>query len=155
MTTWHPIYGTKCGKASMPIKPQTLGQVYQELVDQYGEVQLNKPVPGDTYRRMYKPLNQMDGPGFRQMPQSITVVSPARLYRSIAWKYNGGHHSDAQVMWTFDYEYEYGHEMHQSSMSVRFLTIAYIPQNLVPMDRSNMPPILDRNPSNHIQLSLF
>jgi hypothetical protein len=105
--------------------------VYKELIDLYGELQLSKPVPGDTYRKMYKPLNEMDGPAFRDMEQSITVVSPARLYRASAWWYRGLFHHHADCMWTFDYEYQFAEKTYRNNMPVQMLTLAYIPESLV------------------------
>lgn len=139
----HPIYGTKCATASRPLQVQTLGEVYQELSAQYGALQLRKPVPGDAYRKMYKPLNEMDGPAFRHLPVDITVISPARLYRSTAWKYNGDFHMDANVMWDFEYEYEFGGVKYRRWMNVHLLTLAYMPSKCEPMNR---------NVSNQLQL---
>lgn len=139
-----PIHGTKCATSSFPITPQTLGEVYRELTEQYGAVQLRKPVPGDTYRKMYKSLNEMDGPAFRNLPSDITIVSPSRLYRSSAWRYNGNFHMSAECLWEFEYEFEYAHEIYRRWMNVNILTLAYMPTTCVPMDR---------NVSN--QLSLF
>lgn len=132
----HDIFGTKCATAAIPITPQRLGDVYRELADAYGWVQVRKPVPGDTYRKMHKPLNEMDGPAFRYLPADITVISPARLYRSTAWKYNGGFHMDAQVYWEFEYEYEFGGVKYRDWMNVNLLTLAYMPSTFEPMNRN-------------------
>jgi len=131
----HTIYGTKCATSSFPLQVKTLGEVYQKLTNQYGAVQLSKPVPGETYRKMYNSLNEMDGPAFRNLPSDITVLSPARLYRSKAWRYNGNHHMDAQVDWEFEYEHQFGGESVRDWMNVRILTYAYIPTNCIPMKR--------------------
>lgn len=143
-----PIHGTKCASATWPMDVPTLGEVYRELIENYGEVQLRKPVPGDTYRKMHKPLNEMDGPAFRNLPSEITVLSPARLYRSKAWRYNGRFNMSAHTEWEFEYEYEFAGRLFNSWMNLHILTPTYMPTMCVPMIRS-------KTPKNHAQLSLF
>lgn len=125
------IFGTKLGFQDGPfdIMPMRLGEIYREVACEFGDEYINKPIPGDEYRKMYHPIDtEMDGPAFRdkiQFPETIIVVSPPRLYRSNAWKYHGQFQSDAEVHWEFQFKYPWNHEWAYGWMGVRFLSTCY------------------------------
>lgn len=124
-------YGTKCADdASYKWKPETLGSIYRELIQEYGLIQLNKPIPGEFYRKVYKPLSAIDRPAFRRLPENIMITQPARLYRSHGYKYGGRVYLEAECFWQFEYEYEYGLKRIRDWMPVRLLTTCYINQTL-------------------------
>jgi len=83
------MYGTKCADGPFTWKPETLGNLYRSVIDEYGEHALNKPVPGYSYRKMYKPITDMDMPSFRRLPEEIIITQPPRLFRSTGYKYKG------------------------------------------------------------------
>jgi len=93
--------GTKFGYGPYNWTPATLGEMYQKVIEELGECQLNKPVPGHSYRKMYKPVQHLDTGVFKRLPQEIIITQPARLFRSRSWKYKGVIYGEVDVHWQF------------------------------------------------------
>lgn len=131
-------FGTKTANDSVRNwAPETLGHLYRGVIDEVGLVQLNKPVPGDKYRKMYNPLSDIDRPSFRRMPGDIIITSPARLFRSHGYKYKGRVYLEANYYWEFEYKYVWGDggcEWRFDWMPVRLLSYCYI-YNTVTFER--------------------
>lgn len=126
MTRSQPIHGTKCVRSYFPLEVKTLGQIYESIRFNFGDWQVNKPIPGEFYTRRIHPLDsQMDGPAFRNLPLFIKVLTPARLYRSEAWRFNGIQYMDAQTEWEFGYWCEKYADHPTNWMNVAFLTTCY------------------------------
>ncbi len=120
------LYGTKCANSPHPIwYSEVLGDIYRELIKEYGFHQLLKPTPGHEYRKMYKPKSQIDQYQFRKLPELITVTSPPRLFRSSGWKYHGRVYLDCECYWTFDYKYPWDQGFKYDDMPLRLLTTCY------------------------------
>lgn len=126
-------FGTKSAdwNQSHHWKPETLGMVYRELIEKHGQVNVNRPVPGLMFTKRYNSLESTDLIVFRRLPSHIIVTHPARLFRTMSWRYNGLIHFESDCYWTFDYKYEYGGEWLFDKMPVRLLTHCYSgPDNL-------------------------
>ena len=122
------MFGTKCASAPFPWSPPTLGKIYNDVVGKHGSHALHKPVPGHKYRKMFKPLTDIDRPYFRLLPSDITILSPSRLYRSTGWKYNGRVYLDCECAWEFEYSYPWDKGTRTDWMAVGLLSYCYIPE---------------------------
>lgn len=132
--------GTKClpefAKQNLDLKPETIGDIYREIVLEHGQIQLHKPVPGESYRKVYTPLEYIDRNAFRILPANIKIVQPPRLYRSSSWKYKGNIWFDCVLNWEFQCRYEYAGEWLYKWLPVRLLSTCYIPETLVDYKKS-------------------
>lgn len=128
MKDYDIIIGTKCATAPLGFgwQPETLGNIYRSVIEKHGECQLNKPVPGEEYRKMCKPIEQIDQPTFRKLPEQIIITQPARLFQSQGWKYHGRVYLDCELFWRFEYKYEYAGKWVFDWMPVRLLSWCYI-----------------------------
>lgn len=101
------LYGTKFGHSPYNWKAETLREMYDVIADRLGHAQVKKPVPGDSYRKMYKPVDgQTDPPTFKRMPQEIIITQPPRLFRSRAWSYRGVVYGEVDTHWRFQYKFK-------------------------------------------------
>lgn len=123
------VNGTKCLETPMgfDFHPQILSDIYKEIVAEHGSHALRKPKPGDTYRKMYKPIYAIDGPVFRRLPADIIITEPPRLFRSTGYKYHGRVYLDAELYWEFEYKYQFGDKWLYNWEAVRLLSWCYIP----------------------------
>lgn len=116
--------GTKFGYGPYNWTPATLGEMYQKVIEELGECQLNKPVPGHSYRKMYKPVQHLDTGVFKRLPQEIIITQPARLFRSRSWKYKGVIYGEVDVHWKFQYKTK---------------RICTLPENTIDSEDSRLP----------------
>jgi hypothetical protein len=97
-------FGTKMNNWSdVNIVPQNIATIYGHIERNFGLNELKKPRPGDIYIKKKKPLNNIDLPVFKSMPNEITITSPPRLYRSHAYKYQGRFYTEAEEFWQFEF----------------------------------------------------
>lgn len=120
--------GTKCFDEGpgLVFQLETLGSIYREIAEEYGHEQIKKPKPGDSYRKMYRPISDMDRPAFRHLPADIIITQPPRLFRSTAWKYNGEFYKQADTFWQFEAKYPWKDGFIFDWYPVRILSYAYI-----------------------------
>lgn len=124
-------FGTKCADNSAHNwRPETLGNIYKGITDQYGYVQINKPRPGDRYRKMFEPISDIDRQVFRRLPQDIIITQPPRLFRSSGRKYKGRVYLDAEYYWEFECESTNPLKPYKDWLPVRLLSYCYINQTL-------------------------
>ncbi len=121
------FFGTKCcNDSAHNWSPETIGSIYQEIIQEHGNWALNKPKPGNYYSKRYHPLEDVERAYFKRLPGNIIVTSPPRLFRSHGYKYKGRIYLECECHWTFDYKYPWGDGWKFDVMPVRLLSWCYI-----------------------------